>query len=249
MLWWSIRGLGVNLGKLLLRGFIYLLAFIFTAAWAGASIAAADTEFAKQYHSYQQYSRSGKSFLDKGDFNSAIKSLSKAIELSPFEKNLYQQRGIARYRAKMFTEAIGDFDRVMVMDSRSHQAFLYRGLCREALKDFVEALKDYTSALNLNPNDPAVHNNLAWLYATAKDDQVKDPARALEHARKAEELTNGENAQVLDTLAWALFENGVVDKAIETQEKALEMEPENNRFQANLKYYQGKADGYVVMKP
>ena len=44
------------------------------------------------------------------------------------------------------------------------------------------ALKDYNTALGLNPRDPSVHNNLAWLYATAKDEKLQDKVKALEHS-------------------------------------------------------------------
>jgi cytochrome c-type biogenesis protein CcmH/NrfG len=42
---------------------------------------------------------------------------------------------------------------------------------------------------------------------------------------------------VLDTLARAYFVNGKVTEAIETEKKAIELEPENRAFKENLAFY------------
>ena len=44
---------------------------------------------------------------------------------------------------------------------------------------------------------------------------------ALEHARKAAQFSNEKNAEILDTLARALFVNGKIKEAEETEKKAL----------------------------
>jgi tetratricopeptide (TPR) repeat protein len=51
-------------------------------------------------------------------------------------------------------------------------------------------------------------------------------AFALEAAKKASELTDHENPAILDTLALAYFLNGQPAKALEYQEKAVELSPE-----------------------
>jgi tetratricopeptide (TPR) repeat protein len=125
-----------------------------------------------------------------------------------------------------------------MLDSRRVGAYVYRGLCREKAGEYADALKDYTTALSMNPKDANIHNNLAWLYATANDEKVKDNIKALEHAVKAAEISNEGNADILDTLAMAYFVNGKVKEAIEAEQKALKLEPENERFKGNLKKYE-----------
>lgn len=198
----------------------------------------AGNEFAEKYRAYQVEVRAGKASLDKKDYQSAVNHYSKAIEQSPFKASLYYNRGIALYKSGKEQEAIEDFDNVLVMDSRRYSAYVYRGLCREKTGKYLEALKDFTSALGMNPKDASVHNNLAWLYTTAKDEKVQDRAKALKHAKKAEELSKGKNAEILDTLARAYFINGMVKEAVEAEKKALKIESNNEGFKENLKVYE-----------
>ena len=46
------------------------------------------------------------------------------------------------------------------------------------------------------------------------------------------------NPELLDTLARAYFINGKVKEAVETQKKAIKLEPHNDKFKANLEEYQ-----------
>ena len=93
-------------------------------------------------------------------------------------------------------------------------------------------------ALNLNEADPVVHNNLAWLYALAKDEKVQDKAKALEHAKRAAGLSKEGNAEILDTLATAYFLNGHLKEAGESEKRALKLEPENKSYQEHLARYE-----------
>ena len=104
--------------------------------------------------------------------------------------------------------------------------------------EYKEALSDYKSALKLKPKDASIHNNLAWLYATSKDEKFRDKIKALEHAKKAAELSKERNAEILDTLARAYHNNLKVKEAVETQKKAISLEPNNDKFKENLKIYE-----------
>jgi Flp pilus assembly protein TadD len=127
---------------------------------------------------------------------------------------------------------------VIIMDPRMSSAYVYRGLCREKLGKHKDALNDYTRALELKPNDAAIHNNIAYLYVSANDKSFRDKAKALEHAKKAAELSKEKNAEILDTLARAYFINGKVNEAVDTENKALKLEPYNDEFKNKLKEYE-----------
>jgi tetratricopeptide (TPR) repeat protein len=198
----------------------------------------ADEDFAKRYQTYQQAVSSGKASLNKNDYQAAIEHYSRAIEMSPFEVSSYYNRGIAQYRLGNDKEAIEDFDKVIILDARISTAYVYRGLCRMKGGEYQEALTDYQKALEFSPKDASIHNNLAWLYATAKEEKFQDKLKALEHAVKAAELSNEKNAEILDTLAKVYLINGKVNEAIEAEKKALKLEPNNERLKENLKKYE-----------
>ncbi|MDQ7787934.1 MAG: tetratricopeptide repeat protein [Thermodesulfovibrionales bacterium] len=198
----------------------------------------ADDEFAEKYKSYQQHIKSGQSALQKKDYPAVITNYSKAIEMSPYEINSYYNRGIAFYKSGQEKEAEMDFDRVIVMDPRMISAYVYRGLCREKLSKYKDALNDYTKALELKPNDAGIHNNIAYLYVSSNDEIFSDKTKALEHAKKAAELSKEKNAEILDTLARAYFMNGQIKEAIDAENKALKLEPYNDEFNNRLKEYE-----------
>ena len=86
----------------------------------------------------------------------------------------------------------------------------------------------YEASLKLNPENPHVLNNLAWLYATAEDPRFRNPARALDLAKAAADLL--EEPHILDTLAECYYANGQYAKALETARRALRLARENRTY-------------------
>jgi tetratricopeptide (TPR) repeat protein len=65
----------------------------------------------------------------------------------------------------------------------------------------AEAVQAGEVALRSNTFDAQTYNNLAWIYATARDASLSDPQRAEGMARKAVAYTRCRNIDYLDTLA------------------------------------------------
>jgi protein O-mannosyl-transferase len=84
-----------------------------------------------------------------------------------------------------------------------------------------EAAAEFNTALQIAPNNVSVLNSLAWLFATAADDSVRDGKRAAELAERANALTNDSSAVLLHTLAAAYAESGRFDEAMQTARRAL----------------------------
>ena len=93
--------------------------------------------------------------------------------------------------------------------------------------DYDSAIESIEFLLQKNSRDVRSLNNLAWLYQQKGDD------RAIDLAGRAYQLAP-EQANVIDTYAWVLAENGQVEKAIPLFEKALELDPENKEILENL---------------
>ena len=85
---------------------------------------------------------------------------------------------------------------------------------------YAKAAEAYENAVRLGSEEPEVFNNLAWLYATCEDAGLRSPARALDLARKASELSSAPH--ILDTLAESYFVNGQYDAAVRAGERAYE---------------------------
>lgn len=110
-------------------------------------------------------------------------------------------------------------------------------------KLYARAIERYQVVLRLSPNAPLAHNNLAWLYATADDPKFRDPAAALDHARKAVALTRWREPDFIDTLAEALYVNRQYTEAVKTETRALALAPNNREFQEHMERYRRAAEG------
>ena len=90
------------------------------------------------------------------------------------------------------------------------------------------ALYAYNRALELEPENPELLNNLAWLLLTSEDTALRDPVRALDLALAAAEL--GPRPHVLDTLATAYWANGLVQEAVDLEREAMQGDPSQAEF-------------------
>jgi Zn-dependent protease with chaperone function len=93
---------------------------------------------------------------------------------------------------------------------------------------FRETAEAYERSLALDPENPQVLNNLAWLYATSADETLRDPTRALALAQRAVHLDP--SPHVLDTLAECYFVNGDIDAAIRFEQRALDTAKEKHAY-------------------
>jgi rhomboid protease GluP len=108
-------------------------------------------------------------------------------------------------------------------------------------KLYEQAIARYQTVLRLSPNSALAHNNLGWLYATADDPKFRDPAAALDQARKAVLLTGGRQPDFLDTLAEALYASGKYAEAVKVETQALQMMPSNEEFREHAERYRQAA--------
>lgn len=91
-----------------------------------------------------------------------------------------------------------------------------------------KALTAYEMAYSLEPLNPEVMNNLGWLLLTSEDLSIRDPVKALNLARGAATLHPG--GYIFDTLATAYWANGLVEEAVQAEQKAIIMDGGQKRF-------------------
>jgi len=91
-----------------------------------------------------------------------------------------------------------------------------------------KALAAYEKAFSLDPVNPEVMNNLAWLLLTSENLELRDPFRALTLARTAATLQP--KGYILDTLATAFWANELVEEAVLAEKKAIAADMSQRRF-------------------
>ena len=113
-------------------------------------------------------------------------------------------------------------------DNPGDAAFMfYLGEIALGRKDYGGAEKNYAAVVKLQPNNAVAYNNLAWVSGKLNKEG------AIAYAEKANTLVPNQPA-FMDTLAMLLSDKGDYAKAVELQNKALALQPQNAGFKLNL---------------
>jgi len=141
-------------------------------------------------HAYYQ-KRAG-TFMAKGDFDSAVADLSKAIELNSTDAADYVNRGMAYYNKKSYDLAIADFDKAIGLKGNDSTTYLDRGFANEKLGNSEKALADFKKAVDLDATNEAASLNVKRL----EDEKAKLTAKDQENTatQKPVETTSGQKA-------------------------------------------------------
>ena len=103
------------------------------------------------------------------------------------------------------------------------------GDLKQELGKDAESLAAYEKSLTLEPDNPETLNNLAWLLITTSDPAISDTERALFLALQAS-LLRPTAGYIMDTLAATYWANNMLEKAIETEDRAIGHDPANRIF-------------------
>ncbi|RMF07364.1 MAG: tetratricopeptide repeat protein, partial [Alphaproteobacteria bacterium] len=146
-----------TLAKLLRRG---LLAAAIGLTWAMAI--ALMPEAARAANGLLQ-AREGVSALLRGDYEKAVAAYSRALEdrtlSDPRRANIYNDRGVAKWRLKDARGAVEDFNKAIELFPDYAVVYNNRGNALLELKQPEEAIKDFDRAIALAPAYGAAYNN------------------------------------------------------------------------------------------
>lgn len=135
-----------------------------------------------EYTPYQYYvieKRKGPvEFLGEGfdliqtqEYQKAIESLNKSIELTPDSPLSYYYRGYAYLQEKDYDRAILDLEKSISLDPRIADPYASLAVAQIELNDYAEAIKAATTAIILNPKDAFSFYNRGLAYYYLKEDE------------------------------------------------------------------------------
>ena len=177
------------------------------------------------------YNNRGFAYLKLGRSQEAIEDCSQAIRIKSDFVEAHSNRGAAYIDLGRCQEAIEDCSQAIKIKPDFADAYSNRGAAYIKLDRLQEAIEDFNQAIRLKPTHADAHNNLAWIFATSPDPNIRNPSLAISLAQEACNATNFMNPAVLDTLAAAYASKGRFTDAVETAQKALGLANSANQTQ------------------
>ncbi|HEV2327772.1 MAG TPA: tetratricopeptide repeat protein [Verrucomicrobiae bacterium] len=190
------------------------------------------------------YGDLGTYFLQKGSPHFAIEYLLKAMKMDtndPFFPynlgNAYSQKGQPDVAIRYWENAVAVAPDFAPAHNALGNAFSSKGQA-------ANAIQHWRSALAAQPDLVSAQVNLAWVLATSTEDPLRNGSDAVELAKRANELTGGQDPMILKTLAAAYAENSDFPDAIKTAQQAIQIAtrqddtPSVNALQRQMNLYQ-----------
>ena len=172
-----------------------------------------------------------------GNKDKALVSLDKLAEEKPDEIMALLAKGdILRINAN-YKEAIASYSlaekRIKTAQKQHWIVYFSRGVCYEQSGDYDKFEQDLKKALELSPNEADALNYLGYSWLT----RHKNEAEAKKLIEQAYDI-NPEDAHIIDSMGYALYNDGNFESAVEYFEQALERIPDDPTTNEHL------GDGY-----
>jgi len=152
-------------------------------------------------------------------FDEAIQHYRRANELSPNWPQPLAAQAQAEAQMGRSAAAVATYQRLLKLAPEDHVARIRLGSLLLQQQP-AEAVAVWRDALRLQPDNPELLNNLAWVLATSPVAGVRNGAEAVRHAERACALTQHRQAMLVGTLAAAYAEAGEFNQAVAAAEKA-----------------------------
>ena len=179
----------------------------------------------------------GDALSNQGKLAEATVEYREAIRLDPNLGVAHASLGVVLFNQGELEQAVAEFQEASRLEPTNADLWLHLGQLYEQLGRGEDALHSLQTGLEADPGNAGILNQFGWIYATAENPALRDPAKALAYAQRAVEASNGGDANILDTLAEAYYVNQEFDEAIKTEQRALEIAPEQEALQNQLKKF------------
>jgi tetratricopeptide (TPR) repeat protein len=172
---------------------------------------------------------------EMGDEDDAVFDLTAAIHSNPKLAAAYLLRGKIRLAEGRWESTLADYNMALQLRPKDPHPLAERAQLWKYRKLYAQAIADYRSALKLDPAHIESLAGISMLQAACPDKRFRNKKQALESVKKAEELTKGNDARVLEAYAAVLAESGDFEQAQGKQMEALDRMPKKAQAEAQLR--------------
>ena len=182
----------------------------------------------KDYESTARF-RFGLHLANKGELEAAADAYREALAINPKHSAAHFNLGSVLTESGKFSSAIEAYGKAIELEPKFSGAYNGMGVALAGNGELEAGIVALSKAIELNPARAKFHIDLAWLLATCRDLQYRDPARAIALAEKATEL-NPAVAIGWNTLGVSLYRHGDYQAAADALLKSLELSQDGTGF-------------------
>ncbi len=161
----------------------------------------------------------GNLFIASQEYEGAISYFDRAIEISKYDCQLWNNRGVVLSELEHYEEALESYDKAVILNPEDYQAWNNRGVVLSELERYEEALESYDKAVILNPEDYQAWNNRGVVLSG-----LERYEEALESCDKAVAIEPN-YYEAWNNRGVILFNLETYEEALESYGKALKIEP------------------------
>jgi len=193
---------------------------------------------------HQVHYNLGNACVATGQREKSIMHYQRAIQLKPLVFETHYNLGVQLALEGHLDEGISHLLEVVRIRPDFAQGYVQLGTLYFLKKEELKAIYQYEKAIQLQPDHLDAYRRLAWIFSSSDNDAIRDGARAVDLAQRANELAEGNNWAILDVLAVSYAGASEYAKATAVGERALKMIPDDAeadfimRLKERLKLYQ-----------
>ncbi len=184
------------------------------------------------------YWRQGTNFYDSMQYQDAIESYTKAIDVQKNVADFYCGRGDALAKLEKYNEAIYDYEKAIELEPENAVFYNNCGCAYANMNIHDKALEEYETAMELNPNEAILYCNRGNVYSNlgSNDKAFNDYKKALKLDSKCSSAYMGRGD------LYELLGNN--SKAIDEYSKAIMIDPKDDVLYNNRGYLYLKLEDY-----
>lgn len=159
----------------------------------------------------------------KGDYAGAAGEFREAVRLGLDSAETHANLALVLSKLDRLDDAADEYRRASTLAPGDPEPVRNLASVLERRRKFREAKDVLSEGMKRNPSDAGLSTALAWLLATAPDDELRSGAEAVRLAEAAKKSGGAFDPRALDALAAAYAETGRFEQAVAAAETALSL--------------------------
>jgi tetratricopeptide (TPR) repeat protein len=241
---WRLQHRALSTAGLLILGSLSWLAWVQTSYWRDSETLFLQALRVTKDNDVAQ-NNLGIVFLQRGQLTEAISLLQSAVDLRPDNSPAHENLAKALLQKGEVADALVHYRKLLELQPDNIEVHNIVGTVLVQQGEIRAGVEEWQKVLQIQPDNGNALSNLAWVFATAADDSVRDGPRAVNLAQQAVRISGSRIPILFRTLAAAYAENHQFPEAIATAQQGIELANSQGNLvlaaelQSSIALYQG----------